>query len=119
MKEIRIKIPKKVESLNKLLKMHWAQRKRHNGDWQAWVKIKTPKSKPKWTGLVGVGIRSLRARLLDKDNLFGGCKPVVDALKKNGLIRDDTPKDIDLYCTQKAVKKEDRGTVITLKGEAL
>lgn len=37
---------------------------------------------------------------LDPDNLTGGLKPVLDALKAHELIDNDTAKDIDLVATQ-------------------
>jgi hypothetical protein len=46
----------------------------------------------------------MRKRLLDKDNLYGSCKPLVDGLKYIGLIRDDKPEWIELECRQQTGK---------------
>jgi hypothetical protein len=57
-------------------------------------------------------------QLLDLDNLVGGLKPVIDALKINGLIDDDNPHALDLVATQEinphAVDPIRRYTVIRL-----
>ena len=37
---------------------------------------------------------------LDPDNLTGGLKPVLDALKAHELVKNDTAKDIDLVVKQ-------------------
>ena len=41
-----------------------------------------------------------RKRALDKDNLYGACKPLIDAIRGYKIIPDDTPKHIDLYVEQ-------------------
>lgn len=47
-----------------------------------------------------VRITSHRVRLLDHDNHTGGCKHLIDALKYNGEIEDDSPKHIRLETDQ-------------------
>lgn len=58
-------------------------------------------------------------RMLDTDNLYGGCKPVIDALVTLGLLRDDKPKWCELHVSQ---CKPDRGepahTVILIEEAA-
>lgn len=54
-------------------------------------------------------------RLLDPDNLVGGVKGTVDALRYAGLIPQDDPTAIQLIVTQKKVKKKDVGTLIELE----
>ncbi|MCB2188619.1 MAG: hypothetical protein KQJ78_19535 [Deltaproteobacteria bacterium] len=39
----------------------------------------------------GVSITVRRRRILDHDNLVGGCKPLVDVLVTLGLLFDDSP----------------------------
>lgn len=58
-------------------------------------------------------IMSYRKRLLDKDNLYGGTKPLIDSLVKFGLLLDDNPDMCDLKVGQK--KSKDPRTVITLR----
>lgn len=66
------------------------------------------------TEVIVVRIERRGIRLLDKDNLMGGTKAIVDALRYAGLIPDDNPEAIDLIITQKKVKKKDTGTLIEL-----
>jgi hypothetical protein len=51
-----------------------------------------------------VRIVSRRTRLLDPDNLIGGCKYFIDTARYAGLIPNDSPEDIRLEITQEKVK---------------
>lgn len=65
---------------------------------------------------VKVRIVSLRCRLLDIDNLAGGSKFLLDALRYDGLIRDDCPDAIDLTVSQiKVAKRCDEETLIFIE----
>lgn len=99
-------LPVIMPSLNKQLRMHWAKRQRLNKNiaWHlrsvmgreeiahrdriAHVTIKVFSNAPKTAGG--------RARRLDRDNLFGGQKPLVDALRHCGIIKNDTDLWLDL-----------------------
>ena len=60
-----------------------------------------------------VRITSVRNRLLDPDNLVGGCKYIIDALRKAKVIKDDTEKDICLEVYQVKVKtRKEEKTII-------
>ena len=50
-------------------------------------------------------IISYRKKLLDKDNLYGGCKGLIDALISEGFIFDDSPEYIDLTVEQHIAKE--------------
>ncbi len=63
---------------------------------------------------IGVHILARRKRLLDSDNLVGGVKPVLDAMKEF-LIFDDSPKYIDLVVEQAKCGSARQCTVITLR----
>lgn len=54
---------------------------------RAWLTLKSPATEPRRVRIVR-RYRSARYEL-DHDNLVGGCKPLVDALVKVGLIADD------------------------------
>ena len=54
-----------------------------------------------------------RKKLLDKDNLYGGIKPLLDALVRLEFIVDDSAKWIDLDVTQE--KSNDPQTVISIE----
>ena len=51
-----------------------------------------------------VRIRSFRVRMLDIDNLYGGCKHLIDSLRGASIIPDDDPESITLEVTQEKVK---------------
>lgn len=56
-----------------------------------------------------------RIQLLDKDNLYGGSKFHIDALRYAGVIADDDAKTLDLVVRQEKVsQKAQERTVITL-----
>ena len=63
-----------------------------------------------------VRITSIRNRLLDPDNLVGGCKYIIDALTKAKVIKDDTQKDIrlEVYQAKCATRKEEK-TIIEVE----
>lgn len=64
----------------------------------------------------GVRIVRFGTRLLDVDNLAGGCKPLVDQLRYCGLIPDDDPGAITLTFAQEQVqKKSEIRTEITIE----
>lgn len=64
-------------------------------------------------GRIGVRVLSKRARLLDIDNI--AVKYIVDELRYAGLLRDDSPADIELTVTQeKVAHREDECTLIEL-----
>lgn len=49
---------------------------------------------------ISVRIVQYRRRLLDKDNLYGGTKPLTDGIAQAGLIPDDSEGEIELEITQ-------------------
>jgi len=61
-----------------------------------------------------VDIISYRKRLLDRDNLWASCKPILDGLKHFGMIRDDSEKWIDLACFQFLNEDGGEKTVINI-----
>lgn len=71
-----------------------------------------PKSIPRRV----VRITSYRRRLLDFDNLAGGCKYFLDCCKYAQLIPDDRPEDIILEVSQVKVRtKTEERTEITIE----
>ena len=60
-----------------------------------------------------VRITSYRCRPVDPDNLVGGCKYAIDALRYAGVIQDDRQTDIQLQVFQVKTKtKKEEKTVI-------
>lgn len=50
-------------------------------------------------------------RLLDFDNLVGGCKVLCDSLKDAGFIADDSPAHIDLHVSQELTRAQPHMTI--------
>lgn len=106
---MRVTIYADVPSLNKLLRMHWAKRRRLCDDVQAEITAMHGLPLPSRRRVAkSVRIMSYRKRLLDKDNLTGGAKPIVDALKLCGFIWDDSPEWIELHVDQAVDAKRPR-----------
>lgn len=58
-------------------------------------------------------IESVRGKLLDTDNLYGGAKFYCDFLRYCGCISEDTEAEIELKVTQRKKKKgEEEKTII-------
>ena len=116
---ITLELPTAPPSLNQWQRMHWAKRSRTDGRILAEVSSAlcqrvAPKSVlrvsaryMRETGALislaaefrakghrRVKITRRGSRTLDHDNLVGGCKPLVDALVKVGLIENDTPAPV-------------------------
>jgi hypothetical protein len=62
-----------------------------------------------------VRITRFATRFLDLDNGYGGCVPLVNAIRYSGLISNDDPGTIDLqFCQEKVKSKAQQGTMIEL-----
>lgn len=53
-------------------------------------------------------------KLLDVDNLAGGCKPLIDALRYEGVIPNDDPGTIELVFRQFKAPKDEQGTSVII-----
>ena len=69
------------------------------------------------SGRIVVCITRCGSRLLDADNLCGGVKYLLDALRYEGVIPEDNPQAIRLVVRQLKVAKQDRGTKIEIYEE--
>lgn len=87
-------------STNQLERMHWAVKKKlrekftwellsvlSETPWEPVPKDEIPKMKAAIIVYRGKGMK-----MLDEDNLAGGMKPLIDAIRDVGLIRNDSPK---------------------------
>lgn len=63
---------------------------------------------------VTVRITRFASRMLDKDNLYGGAKPICDALRYAGYIKDDDPNSIELIVRQSKCTRKQVGTLIEI-----
>jgi hypothetical protein len=103
--------------------MHWTKRRKyflkwawlvaayaecdgHPNDWERLPRASRP------IDPAAVRIVQYRKRLLDIDNLYASCKPILDALVKCGLIKDDSPDHCKLSVFQMTGKNI--GTEITI-----
>ena len=107
---------KKIQSGNKIIRNHWAVNARNKQEWCVLVrnqmrlkKVVKAKENEKYTLM----IISYRKRLLDKDNLYTGCKSLLDACVIEDLIWDDNPDCIDLKVQQ--YKSTEEHTMIIRK----
>ena len=62
-----------------------------------------------------VTITRFGSRPLDVDNGAGGCKPLLDAIRYEGLIPDDDPSSIEFIFRQYQVKKPHRRTEVLIE----
>ena len=61
-----------------------------------------------------IKIRRFGKRILDIDNYIGGCKPLIDAIKEEGIIKDDSPKYCNIsFLSQEIDLKNPRTEIIT------
>lgn len=74
-----------------------------------------PQGEAACTQRARVCIKRFGLRALDRENLWGGTKAIVDCLKEAGLIVDDSEEWIDLEVRQERVHDRDqRRTEITI-----
>lgn len=102
-----LNIAEPTPSLNRTQRRHWTHGYRLKKHWQKLVWA------ARFSQLPAQGVTALsRARVTvtrytphpirDRDNLYGGCKNLMDALVSNGLIEDDSNEHIDLHVRQGA-----------------
>ena len=120
MREVVLVIPDAAPGLNRMMRMHWAKRVKEVARWKRLVwaaRCQVLASKPaKPTGKVRVEIERRSPWLLDPDNADGSAKHIVDALKDQNLIADDTTEHIELSVTQ--AKGPPQTTIRVLRLEA-
>jgi hypothetical protein len=120
MRELHISIPMPTPSLNETLRRHWAARR---GDrvQLAWM-VREALRSVRWnhplpSGVpVDITITRYGWARLDPDNLAGGAKDLIDCLRAEGLLVDDSPKWLTLTCAQH-IDRRDQRTEITLRWE--
>lgn len=109
-------VPKSPNGSGGLLRMHWAARTEYFHEWRMWIR-----SGNTFTPAIAADVRcrvhvhQVRRRLLDKDNLYASCKPVLDALRVLNLIKDDSEEWIDFRATQETGPRWKIKTIITIE----
>ena len=97
MKDEIIKIPHTIHSRNILDKKHWAWKSSLKKEYQLLIRNQMKLnhiSKANGHQKYYLSITNYRKRLLDYDNLVGGCKGLIDALWYEGFVFDDAVKYI-------------------------
>ena len=109
MKTDVLEVVKKIPSCNQIIRNHWSVNRRNKQEWCLLVrnqmrlkKVKKATEKDKYVLM----IISYRKRLLDKDNLYTGCKSLLDACVMEELIYDDAPDYVDLKAEQYKAKED-------------
>jgi hypothetical protein len=115
---MKLTIPDVPPSLNKVLRMHWAKKRQLKRSWHLQVWAETglgPVPSAPVPRKRKVGITLHHSRFYDKDNAYGACKVLVDVLRAEGLIYDDTAEWLDLTVEQAKCPHKQRHTVIEIE----
>lgn len=110
-------IPDVPPSLNKTLRMHWAARAKLAEVWAYWIRANSPSTffHPIYGTKMSVKVTLWHSRFYDKDNAYGACKVLVDALKLHKLIFDDNAKHLELTVEQQKCPRKHIRTVVVLE----
>lgn len=98
----RILLPIKIKTRNEIDKMHWADKPKLKNEYKILIRnqMRLNNIQKIDSGKVKLSITSYRKRLLDQDNLIGGCKQLIDGLTDEGFIVDDDPDHLCLSVKQ-------------------
>lgn len=102
-KELTLVIEEAAPGLNEMLRWHWSKRYKETARWSRWVWLARCQASPNPPAMLTRALVSIERRSrgqLDPDNLHGSCKLILDALRDQQLIEDDSPEHIDLVVTQ-------------------
>lgn len=119
-----ISVDREIRSLNAHRGNYGAQRWAYKADreaWQQWfIVARRNQDIPEATGKRRVTITRLigyQQREFDHDNLVGGCKVVVDAMVRAGLLVSDKPADVEVTYRQERRPRTTRsgGALVALE----
>jgi hypothetical protein len=113
----KLTIPRVPLSPNKLLGKHWSAKAKERTLWMNEIiygKVEgIPQLSHRWAKeKVKVIITIHNARQYDRDNAWGACKPILDAMKALGLIVDDRAAWCELEVRQEKSTRKDKRTEI-------
>ena len=114
---MELSIPDVPVSLNVWSRMHWRKRRQLQKTWDWWISVALqtcgpiPYELPLSRAQIRIHYLFRQARRRDKDNYVP--KMVLDALRHNGVIEDDSTEHLDLDWTL-AVNRFGQRTVIEL-----
>jgi hypothetical protein len=111
---VTLDIPDIPPSLNKVLNMHWRAKRKLAEKWGWEVKIAKGQQRIQ-LGRNKVLITLWHSRFYDRDNAFGACKVLVDALRYMNIIVDDTREWLELDVMQAKCPHRERHTTIVIQ----
>lgn len=100
---IQLVVPAIPPSPNRWNGHHWSVYRKSRQLWNrhiGWALAEAGHTPQRWPRS-RVRIVRQSARTLDKDNAYASCKPVIDALRSNWLILDDSPDHLELTVEQR------------------
>ena len=106
---------KVTPSLNTFMRQHWRDQRKQTWIWLEYLTV-FAREWDQDSIYKKVKITRRSTKLLDVDNLAGGCKCLIDALRKHGLIADDDPASVEITFAQEKVVKEFQGMRIEFAG---
>lgn len=112
---MKLHIDKTILSRNNLDKMHWSKKSAYSKEWEQLIWAATNCRPPSASRKMRVKITASRIRLLDMDNLIGGCKGLLDAIKRLGMIVDDRPEYVEVEYQQIKARPMNAQTIIELE----
>ena len=107
----RLEIPARTPTLNVWQRWHWRERNKYKKALTAevgWLVVSWPKAAVKRYVVI---TRRYATNQADKDNIAGGCKPLVDALVKGGVLVDDSPR----WCEIEYKQEQGNGMVVEVE----
>jgi len=107
-------IPESTPSLNYVFKGHWSNRHRLRVKWGWLVRAARLEAKLFPTSPLQkakITVERWGPKTLDRDNLIGGCKAMIDSLKVEGFIVDDSPEHVETTFIQHIGKRHTRVTI--------
>lgn len=100
---VEVTLPIDLVSANRLLRMHWREQRKLRQDYRNLVYASGASRRVAPEGRQRVSVTRIlgpKQQLMDADNVTTACKSLVDALRDQRLIRDDTPAAIELHVDQ-------------------
>lgn len=96
-----LEIDHKILSRNILDRMHWAAKMKLKNLYRILIRNKMKLNKiNSIDDYAKIQIEVYNKRLMDIDNVWGGLKPFIDALRHEKYIHDDSPKYLDIEVKQ-------------------
>jgi hypothetical protein len=113
---LHFSIPGRLPTNNELLRAHWSKRGRLKKSYLNFLRLQLDNPFPEEAAKVRarVHVTAYLRRRYDEDNLHGGVKVLLDALRAARLIYQDSPRWLDLQVDQ-YLDRENMRTEIFVK----